>query len=329
MRILLAGLGSIGRRHLRNLVALGEQDLILLRTEKATLEDDSDLEGFPVVTGIEQGLEMEPEAVIVSNPTALHMQVAIPAARAGCHLLIEKPLSDRLEQIEELRMAIAEGGGQILVGFQFRFHPDLLALKTLLEQDQVGRLIFARAHWGEYLPDWHPWEDYHLSYAARSELGGGVVLTLCHPFDYLRWICGEVEQVSGNLAHSGALGIEVEDLAEAVLILQGGALATVHLDYLQKPRTHTLELGGTGGTLKWDEQLEGVRIYRGPAKAWERLGSAPGFTRNDMFLAEMAHFLRVVNNKEAPSCSLQDGIRSLEIVQALYRSARTGRTEAV
>jgi predicted dehydrogenase len=327
MRILIAGLGSIGRRHLRNLKALGQRDLILLRSGMATLQDDSELAGLPVVTSIEQGLQMEPEAVIISNPTALHMQVAIPAARAGCHVLIEKPLSHNLERIDELRRAAAVTGARILIGYQFRFHPGLIALKTQLEQGRIGRLLFARAHWGEYLPAWHPWEDYHRSYAARADLGGGVVLTLCHPFDYMRWICGEVSQVSGNIAYSGALGIDVEDVAEASLVLQNGALATIHLDYLQMPRTHRVELVGTQGTMEWDEKLEGIKLYRDAAAGWEDEGSTPGFTRNDMFLAEMAHFFRVAKREEMPSCSLDDGIRALEIVQAVRRSAMTGRIE--
>ena len=84
MKILIAGLGSIGRRHFRNLIAIGETDLILLRTHKATLPDD-ELTGYPVETDIHEALQKhKPDAVIVANPTSLHLDVAIPAAKAGC-----------------------------------------------------------------------------------------------------------------------------------------------------------------------------------------------------------------------------------------------------
>ena len=94
------------------------------------------------------------------------------------------------------KQAIEQNHSQVLVGFQFRFHPGLQQVKKLLDEGAIGKPISAHAHWGEYLPDWHPWEDYKQGYAARPELGGGVVLTLSHPLDYLRWLLGEVESLS-------------------------------------------------------------------------------------------------------------------------------------
>jgi predicted dehydrogenase len=97
--------------------------------------------------------------------------------------------------------------------------------------EAIGRPISARSHWGEYLPAWHPWEDYRDSYSARADLGGGVVLTLCHPFDYLRWFFSEIESLSAETARSDALGLNVEDFAEAILAFKDGPYASVHLDY--------------------------------------------------------------------------------------------------
>src|SRR5512146_698166 len=103
MNFLIAGLGSIGRRHFRNLIALGEKDIVLLRTRKATLPDD-ELAGYPVETDIHEALKKyKPDAVIVANPTALHLDIAIPAAEAGCHLLLEKPISDSLARLDTLQ----------------------------------------------------------------------------------------------------------------------------------------------------------------------------------------------------------------------------------
>ncbi len=91
---MIAGLGSIGRRHLRNLVALGEHDILLFRTHRSTLPDD-ELAEYPVETDLEKALAHKPDAVIVANPTACHLDVALPAAKAGCHLFLEKPIADR------------------------------------------------------------------------------------------------------------------------------------------------------------------------------------------------------------------------------------------
>ena len=172
MKFLIAGLGSIGRRHLRNLLALGERDILLYRTHHSTLPDD-ELADFQTETSLEAALAHQPDAVIVSNPTALHLQVAIPAARAGCHLLLEKPVSHSLEGIAELRAAVQRSGSRVLVGYQFRFHPGLAESREPAPgRSDRSSAVSARAHWGEYLPGWHPWEDYRQGYSARPTWAG-------------------------------------------------------------------------------------------------------------------------------------------------------------
>ena len=192
MKFLIAGLGSIGRRHFRNLIALDERDIVLLRTRKATLPND-ELAGYPVETDLTEALQKhKPDAVVVANPTSLHLDIAIPAAEAGCHILLEKPVSHSLERLDVLQKTAERMGSKILVGFQFRYHPTLNKARQLIQSSALSKILTVHAHWGEYLPQWHPWEDYRQSYAARAELGGGVIVTLTHPLDYLRYLPGNV-----------------------------------------------------------------------------------------------------------------------------------------
>jgi predicted dehydrogenase len=324
MKFLIAGLGSIGRRHLRNLLALGERDIILYRTYQGTLPDD-DLAGFPVVTDLNAALDERPEAVIVSNPTALHLEVAIPAAEAGCHLLIEKPISHSLDRVDSLIEAVQRGGGRVLVGFQFRFHPGLQAVHRLLETQAIGQPLSVRVHWGEYLPDWHPWEDYRVGYSARKDLGGGVILTLCHPLDYLRWLLGEVEGVWCFTGMSSPLALEVEDTAEIGLRFAQGMIGSVHLNYNQRPPAHRVEIVGTEGTIHWDNRDGVARVYRVSEGRWETYSPPKGFERNDLFLEEMRHFLAVARGDEPSRCTLEDGVRALELALAAHQSAQAGK----
>jgi predicted dehydrogenase len=219
LKFLIAGFGSIGRRHLRNLLALGEEDILLYRTHQSTLPDQDEAARFPVVTSLDAAFSQRPDAVIISNPTALHLDVAIPAAEMGCAILMEKPVSHSMQRLDELCTAVRRGGAPVLVGFQFRYHPTLQTAARLVRDGAIGAPLSARAHWGEYLPGWHPWEDYRQGYAARPDLGGGVILTLCHPFDYLRWMLGEVEALFAFTANSGGLELPVEDAAEVSLEL--------------------------------------------------------------------------------------------------------------
>lgn len=329
LKFLIAGFGSIGRRHFRNLLALGERDISFYRTHQSTLPPD-ELAGFVVETDLQKALSHRPDAVIVSNPTSLHLDVAIPAAEAGCHLFLEKPISHSLARVDELREAASRGGGQVFVDFQYRFHPGLQRVHTLVSNGGIGRPLSARAHWGEYLPGWHPWEDYRQGYSARSDLGGGVILTLCHPLDYLRWIMGEVKELWAFTGRLGDLELEVEDTAEIGLRFSNGALGSVHLDYNQQPPAHRLEIVGTQGTIRWDNTDGTVALYKAgkdrsttAPPVWERFPAPTNFKRNDMFLAEMEHFISIVNGVAPPLCTLEDGIGALQLALAAHRSENT------
>ncbi len=321
MKFLIAGLGSIGRRHLRNLRALGESDILLYRTHRSTLPD-AELAGLPVETDLRAALAHRPDAVIVSNPTALHLEVAIPAAEAGCPVLLEKPISHSLEGVDRLQAVARRSGSRILVGFQFRFHPTLNKAAEILRAGRIGRVLSVRAHWGEYLPNWHPWEDFRQGYAARPDLGGGVVLTLCHPLDYLHWLIGPVESLWAMTA-SLNLNLAVEDAAEIGLRFVNGALGSVHLDYNQRPPAHYLEIVGSEGMLRWDNQDGILREYRAGEDRWETYSPPLDFERNVMFLKEMQHFLEVVRGAQ-PMCTLEDGVYALRLALAAHQSDRHG-----
>ncbi len=325
MRFLIAGLGSIGRRHLRNLLALGHRDIILYRTFRSTLPDE-ELAGFPTVTRLEDGLAMKPDAVIVANPTALHMEVAVPAAEAGCALLLEKPVAHSLEAAQPLVEAVRKTRVPVLVGFQFRFHPTLRQVRRWLEEGRIGRPLYFRAHWGEYLPEWHPWEDYRRSYAARADLGGGVIRTLSHPLDYARFLMGEGHIVAALATHVSPLELQgVEDLGEILIRFVSGAVGSVHVDYFQRPPAHRVEIIGTRGTLRWDYYTGEAELLPAEGEP-QRASLPPGWERNHMFLEEMRHFVDVVAGRATPICTLHDGLINLQWVeQALHLAAHPSR----
>ncbi len=336
MKFLIVGLGSIGRRHFRNLIALGEKDIALLRTRKATLPDD-ELAGYPVETDIHAALQKhKPDAVIVGNPTSMHLDVAIPAAETGCHVLLEKPVSHSLERLDVLQKAAQKSGSKILVGFQFRYHPTLNKARELIQSNVLGNILTAHAHWGEYLPQWHPWEDYRQSYAARADLGGGVIVTLTHPLDYLRYLLGDVESLWSFNGHTSSLDVDVEDVAEIGLKFTNGAVGGVHVNYFQRPPVHRLEIVGTNGTLRWDNADGILHLYQipapfgsfsdtPPAPVIESFSPPEGFERNQLFVAQTRHFIEIVRGEKEPVCTLEDGIRALQMALAAKESQASQR----
>jgi predicted dehydrogenase len=197
-------------------------------------------------------------------------------------------------------------------------------------------VLTAHVHWGEYLPNWHPWEDYRRAYASRADLGGGVIVTLTHPLDYLRWLVGEPESLWSFNSHLSPLEMDVEDVAEIGLRFAGGAIGGVHLNYVQRPPVHRLEIAGTSGTLRWDNADGILHLLRMPASfgTWsaeppapvqEQFALPPGFERNDLFLEQLRSFLAVVRGEAAPASTLEDGVNALQMALGARQSAATGR----
>jgi predicted dehydrogenase len=226
--------------------------------------------------------------------------------------------------VQELQAAAQRGGGRVRVGFQLRFHPTLRLAAERIAAGEIGAVQSVRAHWGEYLPNWHPWEDYRQGYAARSDLGGGVILTLCHPLDYLRFVIGEVSDVWAFTGQSSDLQLPVESSAEIGLRFANGVIGSVHLDYVQQPPTHTLEVIGSEGMLRWNAADGALTVYSPGAQTWQVHLPPEGFDRNWLFIDEMRNFLAVARREAQPACTLEDGIRALQIALAARDSAADG-----
>jgi predicted dehydrogenase len=324
---LVAGSGSTGLRHFRNLGGLGVGRLAFLRSgQRITLEP---LPDAPQEVDLARALKHPPLAVVVCNPTAAHLEVALAAARAGCHLFIEKPLSHSREGVEELVHEVRSRGLVAAVGFQYRFHPGLRQAKRWLDEGAIGEVVSARVDWGEYLPGWHPGEDWRRGYAARPDLGGGVILTLCHPFDYLHWLLGAIESVAAEVSRTDILGLDVEDTATIALRIRSGGLATVTLDYLRRPRAHRLEILGRWGRIAWSDEDGTAHLHdAGSGRVWS-CPPPPAFERNTMFVDEMRQFLACLDGREVPACPLEDGVRALDVALAAREAARSGRRIAL
>jgi predicted dehydrogenase len=322
---LVAGVGSVGNRHLNNLRALGIRNLLLFRTGLGSPAIGPESGEYPVESSLEKALARGPKAVIVSNPTSLHVETALQAARSGAHLFIEKPLSHAPDGVEDLAREVETRGLTAMVAFQFRFHPGLRRVKAWLEEGKVGKVVSAHAFWGEYLPNWHPWEDYRSSYSALPSLGGGVIHTLSHPIDYLRWLLGPVVSVSAETGSLSKLGIPAESVGKLTLRHDSGAVASVYLDYVRRPPRHDLEIVGSDGTIRWANEDGVARLYEAEVGDWIQHEPPAGFERNDLFLSEMSQFLDCLSSQEQPDCTLEDGVQALRIALAAHRSAEEGR----
>ena len=152
-------------------------------------------------------------------------------------------------------------------------------VKRLVAEGVAGRLVSIRAQFGQYLPDWHPWEDYRRGYSARRDMGGGVVLDRVHELDYVRWLMGNVTEVCALSGKLSSLEIDSEDTAEILLRFESGAFGSVHLDYVRRDRDCRLEIVGEEGTLEWSYQRHARVLVSGRRRAAARISRGRIMTR--------------------------------------------------
>jgi predicted dehydrogenase len=339
--VLVVGLGSIGQRHARNLRTLLGEDLLLsaLRSHRpgaAPNSEESQFANDPAVDcnggvfyDLDEALAARPEIVIVANPTSLHVATASAAVRAGASVFIEKPISHDLTGVAEFAALVEERNATVAIGCQFRCHPALIELKTRLDEGALGQLISAHAEQAEYLPSYHPSEDYRKSYAARSDLGGGVVLTQIHELDYLHWLFGVPRTIYAVGGRTGNLEIDVEDNVDALLGYgknERPLSVHIHLDYLQPRPRRRCRVVGEDGSIEID-LLAPLLIWtdaRGKIRMEEDYS---WLTRSWLFLEEMRHFLDAVQHNTPVQVDLAHANDTLRMAVAVRESMRSGLPE--
>jgi predicted dehydrogenase len=325
MKILVVGCGSIGQRHIRNLKLLKAGELTAFDTSPERRKEVGEKYGIEVYDDFNKALKNKPDVALICTPTSLHIEYALVAARHGCHLFIEKPISHTLEGVSELIEIASKKKLAILVGCNFRFHWGMQLVKKLLDEGKIGRLLSGRAEFGQYLPDWHPWEDYRRGYSANKALGGGIVLDAIHEIDYMHWLAGKINAVSAFTGKLSSLEIDTEDTAE-ILLRGEGVIASIHMDYVRRDYNRCCQLVGESGTIQWSFQDNLVSLFTAATKQWQTYDAHKSYDVNDMYVAEMEHFLRCVRGEEKPSLGAEEAKRELEIVLAAKESSAMGRT---
>lgn len=327
MRYLIISLGSIGRRHLRNLRVLLPNAHIAVLRQHTTVENGAVPEGADQqFTTLEQALAFKPDAAIIASPATAHLGTALSLARAGIHLLIEKPLADKPEGLDTLVAHCKKHALVLMTGYNLRFSPSLREARRLLESGAIGHVLGVRAEVGQYLPNWRPGSDYRQTVSAQRALGGGALLELSHEFDYLYWLFGTPTRVTARGSHYSRLEIDVEDMVEVILEYQSPArLISIHLDLVQHaPMRHCRFIGETG-TLLWDGLTDRIECYKTETGKWETFDQFTCPDRNQTYLDELEHFFRCIEHGETP---LADGSQGHDVL-AIVHAARTSLEQTI
>jgi predicted dehydrogenase len=325
--VLIVGYGSIGKRHLENFLQFKD-----IRLTVYTKRNDLQLlkkKGIKVSNSLTECLKENPDIGVIANETSLHTPIAIKLAKEGLDLFLEKPLSNSLKDIEKLRAIVKKNKLITQMGCNLRFHPCIKKIKNLIEQQKIGKIISAQVQCCSYLPDYHRWEDYRKSYAARKDLGGGVILTQIHEIDYMYWFFQEVENVISMSGKFSDLDVTAEDYAPSLLKFKNKIIGELHLDYFQRPEFRSCKIRGTKGEIYWDSVDNCVDVFNMNKKRWETKFDS-GFSNNldtySSYVEELKHFLKCVKRRKETINDLEQGVTTLKIALAIKKASKLMRS---
>lgn len=321
-RVLVVSLGSIGRRHLRNLRSLlPEAELAVLRRpgSAATAEGAS-----RVFQDLPSALAFRPDAAIVASPATEHLAVTRALVEQAIPVLVEKPFADRLEGLAGLVAEAETKGLPLFVAYNLRFHPMVQRVRAILSDNGIGRVLSARAEVGQYLPDWRPGQSYQQGVSARRDLGGGALLELSHEIDYVSWLLGRPARVFAAGGRLGDLEIDVEDTVS--LTLRYGDVApivNIHLDFLQRAVTRQFRIVGAEGTIAGNMITGELDLYLAGAGSWTRELLRPA-DPNQLYLDEISDFFSAVRGGR--TAVLPAGRQGMDVIY-LVEAARQSMAE--
>jgi len=322
-KVLVVGFGSIGERHARNLHTLGIRHLAVYDSNPERLLSAADDLDVLVFSEYEDALsDFMPDIVFICTPPVFHIDQATLAIESGAHIFIEKPLSNSINGVNELIERVQARKLVAQVGYNLRFHPGLQMVKKLIGANAIGRILWAHVEFGQYLPDWRPWQDYRHSYTVRRDLGGGIILDASHELDYIIWLLGQPVEIKCMAGKVSNLESDVEDCATILIRFESGAQADVHVDFVQRGYERRCKVTGALGTIIWNYPANEISIYKAETGEWGKRTYA--FDSNDMYLKEIQHFFDCIMNKKPPLVDLYQAKSVLKMALEAYCEANRG-----
>lgn len=321
MRIAVIGCGSIGRRHLNNLAALGQADVIAFDPSGPVRRDISRSLGVDCLGELKSVWSTNPQVVLVTAPTDQHLPLALESVRRGCHVFIEKPLAPSLRGVSRLRAEIRKRSVITMVGCNMRFHPGPAIVKDLISRNRIGTILAMRIQTGSYLPAWRKGQNYKASYSASLEFGGAI-LDCIHEIDLALWYAGPAELLFAAGLSATSIRLQTDGLAEILLRHENSVLTSVHLNFVQRDYRRSCQVIGTEGTIYWDFEQARVDVYGPAGKVTESILEPDDWDANQMYLDELSHFLACVTSGRPTVNAVADAVPCLKIAVAARRRAR-------
>ena len=320
MHFLIVGVGSIGERHLRNLlridgIACSIAEINAGMREKIAAEytvqqaytdyRDADLSAF--------------DAVVICVPANLHIPIATDVVAAGTHVLTEKPLAMSFDGVDELKRLRDEKGVVVSVAFTLRSDPLMRELKELIDTTSLGKVRLVNYYAGQYWPMGR--KDFPPVYAQDRTTGGGAIPDhLVHMINFMEWSFGPVDKVAAKHWRLSLTEVATEDTAFVTMQFTNSVIVQLGLCVFQHGNYQRLHLAAEKGTCQLRDECDTLEFLDAEHCKW-RPGEAQRIDRDDVFVLQAKHFMECIKGNATPRCTVEQGEQTLRTVSAAIESA--------
>ena len=326
MKFLVVGLGSMGKRRIRNLQHLKAGEIVGFDLREDRRKEAADKYGIETFADFDEAMATGPQAMVISTPPDMHMQFGIKAVSNNIHFFAEAGTST--EGIEEVIKVSKQNNVVAAPSCTLRYHPSIKKMKELIDAGAIGKILTYTYESGQYLPDWHPWEDYRTFYVSRRETGACREIV---PFEltWVNWIVGEVETVTGMKGKLSDLDCDIDDAYHLLMRYKNGAIGHLLVDVLARAAVRNCRFIGSEGTLEWVASEKKVRHYNAATKEWTdflepKAIIEEGYSEmsaENMYIEEMEAFVNAANGKSPYPHSYEEDLRTLGILFAAEKSS--------
>ncbi len=324
--ILIVGVGSIGERHLRCFLATGRAEVSFCEVNPALRTIIAErYQVKKVFENMESALKERPAAVVICTPAHIHIPMATTAARTGAHLLIEKPLSTKMDGVDLLQKEIAERKLTTAIAYVYRAHPALAAMREAIQSGRFGAPVQIVATSGQNFPFYRP--AYANTYYADRAMGGGAVQdALTHIINAGEWLVGPVDRLVADLGHQNIPGVTVEDTVH-VLTRHGNIMGSFNMNQHQAPNENTITVICQRGTVRFEYHNCRWRWMTEPGNEWHDEPVGP-LERDTLFIRQAEAFLDAIDGA-TPLCTLAEAAQTLRVNLAILNSAEQGAWQTI
>jgi len=325
-KVIVFGSGSIGQRHIRNLRKLGHSEIVSFRTRLGHFKEIPEDLGVREFHDWSEVLDFKPDVAMITNPTSLHIDTAIRIAQHVKGIFIEKPISHSQERVGEFIELVKSENIVSFIGYNLQFHPIIKIIREEIQKGYLGEPLVFQCQTGQWLPDWHPYEDFQKAYYAKKELGGGVTLTMIHEINLAQKLFGQGEKTVAFFPNSEKLLLDVDTISDIMVYHENSTVSQIHLDCIQHPMSRSGTISFERGWLRYDLIHSNVMVQSDSKKAPQTLWEQVGYDHDEMYQDEMRLFLQyVAEGRVRHEFDAWSAVKDLGLVEAAFESGRTGR----